>query len=233
MIEGQVANRKGEKVKPENLEMYLKDEVLPDIQADPVPFQSRDGIKRRRYIGHVDLVPNHIRIRAERYLPIVHRNAARFSLKPELILAIIHTESHFNPMALSPCNAVGIMQIIPEHAGREAYRFVYKRDEVIRSEYLYNPENNIELGSAYLHLLRYQHFSDVKGDLKNRYVSICGYNWGPTSMRKKIVDRYPISTMSTREVYKLLRRKTPNETREYIQRVTERMPMYSSLINRD
>ncbi|KAF5430175.1 membrane-bound lytic murein transglycosylase C [Candidatus Methanophagaceae archaeon] len=62
--------------------------------------------------------------------------------------------------------------------------------------------------------------------MKNRYVSICGYNWGPTSVRRKIVDIYPIGVMSDREVYMLLRRKTPHETREYIKRVMERMRIY-------
>jgi membrane-bound lytic murein transglycosylase C len=173
------------------------------------------------------MVPNHIRVRAEKYLPFVRKNAARFRLNPQLILAIIHTESYFNPLAISSCNAVGLMQIIPRHAGREAYRFVYNRDIIITTEHLYNPENNIELGCAYLHLLRYKHFSDVAGELKNRYVSICGYNWGPTSVRRKIMKIYPVEAMSDRELYMLLRQKTPHETKEYIKRVTELMRIYN------
>ena len=232
VLENQVVNKKGDRVGPRNLKDFLKEEVLPEIKPDPSPYQSRDGAKRRKYTVHLDMVPNHIRIRAEKYLPIVKRNAGRFRLKPQLILAIIHTESYFNPMALSHCNAVGIMQVIPRYAGREAYRFVHKVDRVITREYLYNPENNIELGSAYLHLLKYQHFSDVPGELKNRYVSICGYNWGPTSMHRRIVDRYPISQMSDREVYLLLRRKTPRETRDYIKKVTKWMPIYDPFFDR-
>lgn len=231
-LENQVINKKGYRIHPGNLNKYLKEEVLPRIKADPSPFRSRDGVRRRKYTVHIGMVPHHIRIRAEKYLPIVERNAGRFRLKPQLILAIIHTESYFNPMALSHCNAVGIMQVIPRHAGREAYRFVYNADRVIARKYLYNPENNIELGSAYLHILKYQHFSDVRGELKNRYVSICGYNWGPSSMRRRIVERYPIAQMSDREVYLLLRQKTPHETRDYIKKVTERMPIYDPFFDR-
>jgi len=230
ILDNQVVDKDGQRVARTNLKKYLTEEVLPRVKPDPVPLQSADGVKRTKYTAQVRMVPNHIRIRAEKYLPAVKRNAARFNLKPQLVLAIIHTESYFNPMAVSPCNAVGIMQIIPKYAGREAYRFVYDLDRVITPEYLYNPENNIELGSAYLHLLKYKHFSDVRGELKNRYVSICSYNWGPTSMRKKIVDRYPITAMSDGELYAILRRKTPLETREYIKKVIERIPLYATFL---
>jgi len=226
ILEDQIINQNGEKIEPENFQGYLTSEILPEIQPDPIPFQSRDGIKRRRYIAEIDLVPDHIRIRAEKYLPIVRTNSRRFYIKPELILAIMHTESYFNPMAVSSCSAIGLMQIIPRFAGIEAYRFIYNKERAFTPAYLYNPENNIELGSAYLHLLKYRHFNDVKGDLKKRYLSITGYNWGPTSMRKRILDKHPVDSMSDEEVYRLLRAKTPHETREYIKKVIERMPIY-------
>ncbi len=226
LLKDQVVNNKGEAIDPDNIDQYSREEALPRLTADPSTFQSADGIKRRKYSVTISMVPNHIRVRAEKYLPFVRKNAARFRLNPQLILAIMHTESYFNPLAISSCNAVGLMQIIPRYAGQEAYRFVYNKDIIITPEHLYNPENNIELGCAYLHLLRYRHFNDVGGELKNRYVSICGYNWGPTSVRRKIVDIYPIGVMSDREVYMLLRRKTPHETREYIKRVMERMRIY-------
>lgn len=226
ILENQVINKKGDWVASSNLKRYIIEEVLPEVKPDPLTFQSRDVVKRRRYSVHIDLVPKHIRIRAERYLPIVEKNAKRFDLKPQIVLAIIHTESYFNPKAISQAKAIGLMQIIPRYAGREAYRFINKEDKVITWQFLYNPENNIELGSAYLHLLKYKHFTDVMDELKNNYVSICGYNWGPNSMRKKIVDKYPINNMSDSEVYMLLRQKTPKETRNYIKKVIERIPIY-------
>ncbi|MFH1675353.1 MAG: murein transglycosylase domain-containing protein [Pseudomonadota bacterium] len=226
LLKDQVVNSKGKTIDPSNVGRYIREEALPLLTADPSTFQSSDGIKRKKYSVTIDMVPNHIRVRAAKYLPLVQGNAERFRLKPQLILAIIHTESSFNPLAISSCNAVGLMQIIPRYAGRDAYQFVHMQDRLVTPEYLYNPENNIKLGCAYLHLLIYKHFGDVGDELKNRYVSICGYNWGPTSVRRKIVDIYPIEAMSDREVYKLLRQKTPQETREYIKRVTERMRIY-------
>ncbi len=226
VLDGQIVDRKGAKVNLSTIQEYIRKDVLPEIRLAPKPFYSRDGVKRRVYRVKISLVSDNIRIRAAKYLPIVEKNAKRFNLTPQLVLSIIHTESYFNPFAVSPCDAVGIMQIIPRYAGREAYRAIYGKDTVLSRGYLFNPEKNIELGCAYLYLLKNKHFKDVQGVLKNRYVAICGYNWGPTYLRRKIVDQYQISQMSDAQVYQLLRQKTPRETSNYIKRVTERMPIY-------
>jgi len=226
VLDNQLVTRQGDEVNFANMNKYIKDDVLPRLRPAPQTFKARDGVDRRKYSVTVDLVPDHIRVRSEKYLPMVEKNAMRFGLKPQLILAVMHTESYFNPRAISGSNAIGIMQLIPKYAGREAYKAIYGHDKVITWDYLFVPENNIELGCAYLSLLKNNHFRDIQDDTKNRYVAICGYNWGPTSMRRNIVDRYPISQMSNAQVYSLLRQKTPNETRNYIKRVTERMSIY-------
>ena len=231
VLDDQILDDQGNKVDHRNQEKFIKKEILPKIKPDHKSYISKDGLKRRKYRVKFNLVPNHIRIRAEKYLPTVRKNAKRFKLKPQLVFAIIHTESYFNPMAVSSCNAIGMMQIIPEYAGREAYIKLYGDDTVPTWKYLFLPENNIRLGSAYLSILRYRHFRDIHGEVKNRYVSICGYNWGPTAMRKKIVKKYPLNSMSDGQVYSLLRKKTAKETRDYIKRVTERMPLYDSFFS--
>ncbi|KAF5430174.1 membrane-bound lytic murein transglycosylase C [Candidatus Methanophagaceae archaeon] len=114
LLKDQVVNNKGEAIDPDNIDQYSREEALPRLTADPSTFQSADGIKRRKYSVTISMVPNHIRVRAEKYLPFVRKNAARFRLNPQLILAIMHTESYFNPLAISSCNAVGLMQIISQ-----------------------------------------------------------------------------------------------------------------------
>ncbi len=228
VLDDQIVDNQGNKVDHRNPEKFIKKEILPKIKPDPKSYTSKDGLKRRKYRVKISLVPNHIRIRAEKYLPTVRTNAKRFKLKPQLVFAVIHTESYFNPMAVSSSNAIGMMQIIPKYAGREAYIKLYGDDTVPTWKYLFLPENNIKLGSVYLSLLRYRHFRDIHGEVKNRYISVCGYNWGPTAMRKKIVKKYPLNSMSDGQVYSLLRKKTPKETRDYIKRVIERIPLYDS-----
>lgn len=48
-----------------------------------------------------------------RFLRLVHREARRADLKPDLVLAVIHVESLFDRYALSRAGAQGIMQVMP------------------------------------------------------------------------------------------------------------------------
>ncbi len=67
--------------------------------------------------------------------------APDFKLSPQLVLAIIHTESNFNPNAVSPKNAQGLMQLIPDTAARFKVRNIL------------DPAQNIRGGMAYLRWL--------------------------------------------------------------------------------
>jgi membrane-bound lytic murein transglycosylase C len=225
-MDNQIASSKGYMVNPDNLNRYLKEDVLPEIKPDPIPFTSKDKIKRRKYTARVGMVKDHVKIRAEKYMPVVEKNARRFNIDPGLVMATIHTESHFNPNARSQANAIGMMQILPRFAGREAYKMIYGEDKIITTEYLFDPENNIELGCAYLKILMYRYFKNVDGEMKRKFVTICGYNCGPTFMRRKIINQHNLSVMSDKEVYDLLKLKTPKETRGYIEKVTGRIPLY-------
>ena len=47
------------------------------------------------------------------FLRKVHRAATRADLQPEIVLALIEVESHFDPYAVSRVGAQGLMQIMP------------------------------------------------------------------------------------------------------------------------
>ncbi|MCQ4264895.1 transglycosylase [Stutzerimonas stutzeri] len=61
--------------------------------------------------------------RLKRYIPdagerlsllrLVHGEASKAGLKPELVLALIHAESHFDRFAISTVGAQGMMQVMP------------------------------------------------------------------------------------------------------------------------
>jgi len=97
---------------------------------------------------HFQLVRNLLEGRARQYHPIVLANAQKFNLDPALIMAMIHTESAFNPKARSHASAYGLMQLVPHTAGREAYQRVYGQRRELTPQYLFDPHNNIELGTA-------------------------------------------------------------------------------------
>ena len=229
ILAGQIVDSSGQPVTQQNLDRYLNEEVFPRLKRDPKPLLGKDGLPRYKLSVPMKLIPDHTIVRAQPYVPEVKRQSQRFRLRPELVMAVMHTESYFDPLARSHVPAYGLMQLVPIYGAREAYQYVYGHDRVLPANYLYQPTNNIELGAAYLNLLIYKHFSTETHPVKNLYLSICGYNWGPTSIQRKIIGRYPTANMTPEQLYLVLRQRTPQETSDYLQRVTQRMPMYQSL----
>ena len=113
ILKNQIADTHGQIVTDQNADAFLSGELLARITKDPSPYITQDGSRKTRYSVSIDMVPKHIDIRAKQFLPLVASNATRFNLDPKLIMAIIHTESFFNPLAISTAGAVGLMQIIP------------------------------------------------------------------------------------------------------------------------
>jgi hypothetical protein len=89
--------------------------------------------------GH-DIVDNALP-QHQKVLGLVQQLAPQYGVSPRLAMAIMRTESNFNPTAVSPKNAQGLMQLIPE----TAERFNVKKP--------FDPEQNIRGGLAYLRWL--------------------------------------------------------------------------------
>ena len=112
----------------------------------------------------------------------VRRLAPDYGLDPDLILAIIKTESNFNPQARSPANALGLMQLIPSTAAR----FGVKNRA--------DPVQNLHGGMAYMRWL----LSFFRGDLR---LSLAGYNAGERAVEKYLgVPPYPETQSYIRKV---------------------------------
>ena len=77
----------------------------------------------------------------------VNKAKTLFNTSPEIIYSIMRQESAFNPRALSPAHAVGLMQVLPSVAKQVAKR----QGIAYRRKYdLYDPKTNILIGSAHL-----------------------------------------------------------------------------------
>ena len=99
------------------------------------------------------------------YEPLIRQHASQRGVRPDLVRAVIQVESAFNPRAVSPKGAMGLMQLMPATA---------KQFGVIDA---FNPAENIRAGVSYLRQLldRYDH---------DEQLALAAYNAGPGAVDK-------------------------------------------------
>lgn len=174
--------------------------------------------------------------RAQHYWPLVQKQAQKWAIDPALVLAIMQTESAFNPLARSHVPAFGLMQIVPSSAGRDATRLAWGRETLLSGAQLFQPETNIELGCAYLHLLNTRYLAAVRDPRSRLYCVIAAYNTGAgnvaraftgtTSVKEAAVH---INRLSAAQVFRHLQQRLPHtETRRYLAKVTTALSDYQA-----
>lgn len=214
-------------------QLEVKKEVVDVVKQEVKKVQTDNGEKKVVKIK-MELAEDHLSVRAAQFKDIVKKNSDRFDVDQPLIYAVIEQESAFNPKAKSHAPAYGLMQLVPKSGGRDAFRHVHKRDVVPAPAYLYVPENNVELGTGYLNLLMTQTFAQVKDPQCRMLCAIAAYNTGAGNVSRAINGGRSVSkavpainAMSYDKLYSHLKRHLPHdETRNYIQKVTEKMNKY-------
>jgi len=188
--------------------------------------ETEQGGKRVHYV-QITMVRDYENRQARRYAASVDRHAKQFGVSKSLIYAVMKTESSFNPFAVSSAPAYGLMQLVPETGGRDAYQMVKGYAHTPSKEYLFDPDNNIELGAAYLNILEQRYLARIEHPLTREYCIIAAYNGGAGNVfnmfskdRAKAPD--VINSLPPSEVYRRLRDEHPrDETRRYLVKVLE------------
>ena len=225
---------------PSGGEPFLYRQVL-DQEGEPIRWPWRaerfadylvaERLRVRREHGRtvrsvrVGLVDNHQKLRELDYAEYVLAASRQYGVAPSLIYGVIEVESAFNPYAVSPAKAYGLMQVVPATAGRDVYERIKKQSGEPSRQELFRPPFNIDIGSAYLHLLDTVYLRRIRDPESREFVMIASYNGGAGSTlrafdgdRDRAVER--INRLSPAQVYNRIVERHPfGETRRYLEKV--------------
>jgi len=200
-----------------------------------------DGVSKNVLYVQMRMVNAHLDKRAVQYAATVRAHSENTKVSRSLIYAVIKTESSFNPYAVSSAPAYGMMQLVPSSGGREAYRKAKGEDVMPSKEYLFDANNNIELGAIYLGvLLNDSPLRAIRNPVSREYCAIAAYNTGPSNVFRafsKLTGRArqddaldKINSMRPDQVFDALRSNLPyEETRSYVVKVTEAKKRYATM----
>lgn len=141
--------------------------LLHYVRAQPNTELPPCLLPERVEVVHVAVEDPEVMIRGRPEVEaLVRQLAPQYAIDPQLVMALISVESSFNPNAVSPKNAQGLMQLIPQTAERFGVKKVF------------NPTENIRGGLAYLRWL----MAFFEGEVR---LVLAAYNAG-----ERAVERY-------------------------------------------
>lgn len=119
---------------------------------------------------------------ASTYDAIIREHSNLNRIRPDLVRAVIQVESGFNPRAISPKGAMGLMQLMPATAS------------LFRVRNAFDPGENIRAGVMYLRQL-------IDKYAGNEELALAAYNAGPGA-----VDKYGSSIPPYQETQNYVRK---------------------------
>lgn len=119
-------------------------------------------------------LPDKYKAKADEITAAIIEESEKQGLDPVFTLAVIQTESGFNPNAKGKLGDSGLMQILPETG-----KWIAEMNDIPweGKKALFDPVYNIKIGTAYFAYLRSE-FDSVPSDY------LRAYNSGPTAVRK-------------------------------------------------
>lgn len=141
----------------------------------------------------------------------------------EMVLAIARRESEFDPRVQSGAGARGLMQIMPA-TGREVAASVNRAREHSTDRLISDPAYNAELGAQYLSGLAARFDGNV-------VMMSAGYNAGP-SRPDRWIQAYGDPRTNEVDMVDWIEHIPFRETRNYVMRVTESLPIYRARLGK-
>lgn len=140
-------------------------EALPIFTTDAVRahFLEREQEEPQRTLTLDAVKESYFRTKVP-YGAIIYREARRNDLLPELVAAIVQTESNFRPRLVSHKSAQGLMQIVPGTA------------RLLGVEDPFDPEENIAAGTRY--------FRELLNRYNDQTMALAAYNAGPGNVAR-------------------------------------------------
>jgi len=129
---------------------------------------------------------------AKRYSQMIVASAKKHGLEPLLVANLILTESSFNPKAISPMGAIGLMQVMPFH---------YTKRRIPIAKW-HDPAINIDLGcqiyASYLRMMDKRYPGLTPSALRHR--ALVAYNMGPRAVISRGIYRSRYSQKVSQKV---------------------------------
>lgn len=212
----------------------LKPAPQPEQKETPKANPVKTTKKKHRIIMTVPMPKVAISSKAARFKQPISNSSSKWKVDDALITAVIHTESSFNPMARSHIPAYGLMQIVPRSAGQDASALIYGNARMLTASYLYTPDKNINVGTAYLHILNNRYLRKIENPESRLYCMIAAYNTGAGNVARAFTGTTSVTKaarkingMTPFQVYNYLLRNLPHkETQDYLKRVSSRYEAY-------
>lgn len=148
----------------------------------------------RRYVVIIPDKPSSIETQAIEitdYDSLIIKHSRVHGIDPSLVKAVMKAESNFNPHAVSPRGAQGLMQLMPETA------------RLMKVKNPFDPDENIKGGIRYLKFLE----EAFQGDLE---LILAAYNAGPSkvienNMKVPPINETRVFIKRVKELYKKLK----------------------------
>lgn len=173
------------------------------LEQDPTAIQTN--------AKQVNVSPKRVN-RAKPYQSQVKKQAQQLKLSESLLLAVMETESSFNPLARSPIPAFGLMQVVPNSAGVDVNKRLNGIETAPSEASLYHPETNIQFGSTYFDLLFNRYFKNVDDPTSRFYCAISAYNTGPGNVARTFNG----DSMSLSKAQKKINQMTPEQVKQHL-----------------